>query len=112
MDTNTTLSKTYASEMLNGYINIVENVNDIIDMTGYKGKYIAKKMGIPATTFYQKRRRKSFTTNEIKLLIDLMDDDDDAIEDAFFMKISKERENDDCVSLDVLDNYLKTRMGK
>jgi predicted transcriptional regulator len=99
MSTNVLLSKTYISEILNDYQEIVLKIDEIIAQTGYQGKFIAQKLGLPESTFYQKKRRKSFTLDEMKQLVELMDEeeDDDDIEDEYFMKIYKEREHEEVI---------------
>jgi predicted transcriptional regulator len=75
MDANILLSKSYVSEVVSDYQNVVCHVDEIIGQTGYKGKFIAKKLGLPASTFYQKKRRKSFSIKEMKQIVELMDED-------------------------------------
>jgi predicted transcriptional regulator len=113
MDVNISVSKSYANEIINDYMEIVGQVDSIIKQTGYKGKFIAKKMGLPESTFYQKKRKKSFTYKEMQQLIALMDDDgdDDAIEEAYLMKIHKERENKVGIPLDDFIAQLKIKKG-
>jgi hypothetical protein len=94
MDTNVLLSKTYASEAVEDYLEIVNNVNEIISRTGYNGRFIAEKLDISESSFYVKKRNKSFSVNEIKRIIELMDEDDDDIDDEFFLKMYEERKND------------------
>jgi predicted transcriptional regulator len=94
MNTNVLLSKTYVNEIVSDYREIVNNVDEIIAQTGYKGKFIAQKLGIPESSFYQKKRMKTFSLNEIERIVDLMDEDDEDIEDEYFMKLYKERENE------------------
>jgi predicted transcriptional regulator len=100
MNVNISVSKTYANEVINDYVEIVGQVDSIIKQTGYKGKFIAKKMGLPESTFYQKKRKKTFTYQEMRQLIALMDEDDDNLELEYFAKVLKERENETPVPLD------------
>jgi predicted transcriptional regulator len=100
MEINITVSKSYANEVVSDYKEIVDQIDSIIKQTGYKGKYIAKKLGLPESTFYQKKRNKSFTHEEMGQIISLLEeeeDDDDAIENEFFIKLFKEREHDEIV---------------
>ncbi|MDR1594115.1 MAG: hypothetical protein LBS43_06470 [Prevotellaceae bacterium] len=97
MDTSMSLSKSYVSEVVNNYCKVVGNVDAIIEQTGYKGKFIAKKMGIPESSYYVKKRNKSFTLSEILRLVDLMDEDDDDLEDEYLLKLCAECENDEII---------------
>jgi predicted transcriptional regulator len=108
MNTDTLLSKDYVNEVIEDYGEIIHQVDKIIRQTGYKSSFIAKKLGLPESTFYLKKRNKTFTFIEMKRLVELMDDeDDDEIEDAFFAKIHEERKNDPVIE-NVVD-YLKSR---
>jgi predicted transcriptional regulator len=109
MDINNSVSKTYANKVVDSYGEIVKEVDTIIKQTGYKGEFIASKLGITESTYYQKKRNKSFTYQEMKQIVDLMneeeedDDDDDAIEDAYLMKVYNERKNEEDIPiLDIL----------
>jgi predicted transcriptional regulator len=100
MNVNSIVSKDYAKEIVSDYLKINNQVDSIIKQTGYKSKFIAKKLGLPESTFYQKKRNKSFTCTEVKQLVDLMDENDDVIEDAYFAKIHEERKNEASIPLD------------
>jgi hypothetical protein len=115
MSVNISVSKSYANEIISDYVEIVGQVDSIIKQTGYKGNFIAKKMGLPTSTFYQKKRKKSFTYQEMQQLIALMDDDDnEALEDKYFMKYFEERENEPIVpnGLEILKKIRDERRNK
>jgi hypothetical protein len=98
MDTNIALSKTYVSDVIDDYCNIVNNVDEIIAQIGYEGRFIAEKLGITESVFYVKKRNKSFTLSEMICLVTLMDeDDDDALEDEYLLNLCKECENDEII---------------
>jgi predicted transcriptional regulator len=111
MSTSILLSKDYINEVISDYQEIVSQVDEIIKQTGYKGKFIAEKMGLPESTFYQKKRQKSFTFEEIKQLVELMDDeeDDDALEDEYLLKLCKECENEEAIPFDDFVAQLRSK---
>jgi predicted transcriptional regulator len=110
MSTNVLLSKDYACDIVNNYSEIVNQVDEIIAQTGYKGKFIAKKLGLPESSFYQKKRKKTFNVQEMKQLIALMDDDiydDTELEFAYFEKDIKARQNEPLTPLrDVIAEFM------
>jgi predicted transcriptional regulator len=111
------LSKDYVNEVIGDYVEIVDNIDEIIKQTGYKGKFIAKKMGLPESTFYQKKRNRSFTHAEMQQIAALMDDDDDgedddAVELAYFAKALKERENETPIPLDEFISQFNAKRGE
>jgi predicted transcriptional regulator len=111
MSTNVLLSKNYINEVISDYQEIVNQVDEIIKRTGYNGKFIAQKMGLSISTFYQKKRQKSFTFEEIKQLVELIDDDedDDALEDAYLLELCKECENDEIIPFDDFVDQLHSK---
>jgi predicted transcriptional regulator len=106
------LSKYYVKEVVGDYSEIMSQINDILAQTGYKGKFIAKKLGIPESSFYQKKRKKSFSLKEMTQIVELMDDDDDdfededKLEDAYFRNNFKEREKESPIPLESLKAFL------
>jgi predicted transcriptional regulator len=100
------LSKCYVKEVVGDYSEIMSQINEILGQTGYKGKFIAKKLGIPESTFYQKKRRKTFSLKEMQQIVELMDDfEDDEIEDEYFRNFN-ERDNEGTLPLDALRAFL------
>jgi predicted transcriptional regulator len=83
-------SKPVLMSVLNEYSGIVENIAVIIKESGVKARYIAKRLDIPESTFYHKKRYKTFSFPEVKKIVELLDDDD-ALEDEFFIEMAKSR---------------------
>jgi hypothetical protein len=57
--------------------------------------FIARKLGLPISTFYLKKRQNSFTLQELKVIVNLMDidDDDDPVYLEYESKIIDERKD-------------------
>ena len=106
---HTKKTKTYLLEVLQEYREIENNITDIINETGYKSQFIAKRLNMPLSTFYFKRKTKSFTPNEVSQIVNMMGVDDDA-DDAELLALAKERRNNsdrELVSVDDLIRYLR-----
>jgi predicted transcriptional regulator len=73
MSTDVLLSKSYVQGVFDDYQKIVSQINEIIGQTGSKEKVIAKKSGLPESTFYRKKRNKSFNLDEMKQIAALID---------------------------------------
>ena len=112
MDTNTLISKTYAKEVVCDYEEILGNVDSIIKQTGYKGRFIAKKLGLPESSFYQKKRKRAFTVKEMQQLVNLMDEENDDIEDAYYAKLLDERKNEPVISLEEFMSRINAKRQK
>jgi len=57
--------KPVLQEFVYGYSQIVDNIGGIIKETGYRSNYVAKKLRMPVSTFYLKKRTKTFKLEEI-----------------------------------------------
>jgi predicted transcriptional regulator len=98
-------SKPVLMNVLNEYSGIVENIAVIIKESGVKAKYIAKRLELPESTFYHKKKNKTFSFPEVKKIVELLDDEDDeALEDEYLNKIADSRMNDEICSIDELLN--------
>lgn len=54
----------------------MESIPAIIKESGYKAGFISKRLNIPYSSFYAKRKQKSFTYKEVEAIIDLLPDED------------------------------------
>ncbi|MDR3245378.1 MAG: hypothetical protein LBT50_02980 [Prevotellaceae bacterium] len=61
------------------YFEAVDNLDLILKESGYKMAFIAKKLEIPISTFYLKKRQKSFTSQELRSIMNLIEIDEDPI---------------------------------
>ena len=72
------------SEIINDYNVIVNNIGKLIDVSGYKNEYVAKKIGIQPTNFAMKKSKKSFSNEQIMKIIHVIENED---VDDFLMRI-------------------------
>ena len=106
------ISKPYLLEVIDDYVEIERNVNRIIQTSGYKNTYIAQKLKLPTSTYYQKKKAKSFTPKELSQIVRMLDDDYER--DMIELEIAKASLNDDDEDMDIKDfiafaeNSLKT----
>jgi len=72
--------KPYFVKVIQEYQKLETEMVDAIEYSGINSKYFAKKIKIPLSDFYYKRRTKSFTSNEMIHIINVLiggDDDED-----------------------------------
>jgi len=100
------MSKPYLLEVLTEYNEIENNITSIISASGYKTQYIADKLKLPVSTFYFKRKTKSFTPKEVTQIIHLIDNDDNDVIDKYELELAKSRENDETISANALLNFI------
>ena len=100
------MPKPYLLEVLNEYDEIENNIGEIIDASGYKSKFIAQKLKMPISTFYFKRRTKSFISKEIKQIVRLIDDETDE-ENELLLNLAKSRRDDEKASAEDFISFLQ-----
>jgi predicted transcriptional regulator len=103
------ISKSYALQALHSYAEVVDNIPQLIKSSGYRVEYIADRLQIPRSTFYSKRRDKSFSYRELMKMILLINDDDEITpeENKYLLQLAHERRNDKKISrkkvMEILD---------
>ncbi|MVM37800.1 hypothetical protein GO730_09710 [Spirosoma sp. HMF3257] len=94
-----------ATEIVRNYKNLVAHIGNLIDVAGYRNDYVAKKIGISAVSFATKKKRNSFSVDEVEKIIQLIDNED--VDDYLMSKIMEDRADEPTISL----ADLKTQMG-
>lgn len=56
-------------QIISNYKSLVEEIDQIISKSPLKIEFLAKKLGLGRTSFYNKRRNKSFSLREMEMLI-------------------------------------------
>ena len=80
------------SSIVEDYKSLQNNIDKIIEQSGYRIEYISKKMGIDKKSFYLKRKNANFTVDEIERLLNVIHAED--LEDEILLKMSLEAEKD------------------
>ncbi len=62
--------------LVNNYKQLVENIPQIIDVSGYKNEYIAKKLKIKPQYLSVKKLRKSWSVNDVENLLHIIMNED------------------------------------
>ena len=89
-------------DIIRDYKNILNDIDNIIEVSGYKNEYLAKKLNISASAFSMKKKRKSFTIDEMDVLFQCISNED--VEDYDMLKIMESRQSDsEITSKDLYD---------
>ena len=92
----TAMPKPYLLEVLGDYLEVEKNITEIIKSTGYKNEFIAQKLNMPISTYYTKRRTKSFAAREVLQIVKMMYDDETY--NAAELELIQSRMNDEVMS--------------
>lgn len=59
-------------QVLKIYKDLKESIPEMIEVSGYRNDFIAKRMGITSSTFAVKKQRNNWTDNELEKLIEAL----------------------------------------
>ncbi|TLV03532.1 hypothetical protein FEN17_07990 [Dyadobacter luticola] len=88
------------TEIVNNYEKFIMNIGELIEVSGYRNDYLAKKLGLSNVNFSAKKNRKSFSLEELKKLASIIDNED--VSDFWLMQEMEARKDDDTISHDEL----------
>lgn len=86
------------------YNAIKKNIAEIINVSGYKNEYLAKKISMTSQNFAVKKKRGAWTSEELEKLVDVLAKPNEDVENALMLELMRSRENDETVPLSELKN--------
>ena len=87
-------------EIVSNYENLVGNIGKLIEVSGYRNDFIAKKLGITNVNFSAKKNRKTFSIEEVKKIVSIIDNEE--VEDYLMLSEMDARKDDETISHDDL----------
>ena len=84
-------------ETVLNYQRLLENIDRLIAISGYRNDFVAKKLGIKPSTFSVKKKRASWTPQEVEKLLSVIGNDE--TEDYYLGLMMKSLEKDETLSL-------------
>lgn len=86
------------TEIVTSYEELLSNIGQIIEVSGYRNDYIARKIGMTPVNFSAKKSRKSFTVAEMKRIVEVIDNED--VTDYLMVQEMDARKDDETLSHD------------
>lgn len=80
------------------YKNLIQHIAAIIDVSGYRHDYIARKLDLRPQNFSVKKQRATWTPDEVEKLLTIIENED--VEDYLLLQEMRGLENDETVTLD------------
>ena len=102
------LPKPYLMELLGDYMEVENNIDRIIAATGYKHEFIARKLKMPISTYYSKRRKKTFTTKDVFKIVKMLDEDE--AYNAAEIELMDKRKDEETISGEAFLQQLEAMM--
>ena len=87
------------------YKNLLSHIADIIEISGYRNDYIAKKLGLKPQNFSVKKQRASWSPDEVEKLLAVVDNED--VEDYLLLEHMRSIKHEETITLD----EFKKQMG-
>ncbi len=68
------------AKIITQYGDIVQKISLLIDISGYRNDYLAKKIGIQPSNFSVKKKRNNWDYEELSLLVPILEKSDEVQE--------------------------------
>jgi predicted transcriptional regulator len=102
------MPKPYLMEVLGDYLEVEKNIGAIIASTGYKNEHIAKKLNMPISTYYAKRRTKTFAAKDVFKIVKMLEDEE--MNNSMELELAKSRKDDESISSEEFKKQLKAML--
>ena len=86
------------TQIVASYKRLLNSVPDIIDVSGYRNDYIAKKLGLKAQNFSAKKQRGNWTPDELEKLLTVVDNED--VENYLLLEHMRMMKDEETISYD------------
>jgi len=93
------------NQVVHSYKRLLSNVAHLIDISGYRNDHIAKKLGIKPQSFSAKKKKVSWTPDEVEQLLAVIDNEE--VENFLMLDQMRGLEQEETISVD----QFKKEMG-
>ncbi len=63
-------------EIVSNYQTLVKSLGELIQISGYRSDYLAKKIGMKPANFSQKKQRGNWSLDEVEKLMEVIDNEE------------------------------------
>lgn len=84
-------------ETVSNYQTLLENIPELINISGYRNDFVARKLGIKPTTFSIKKQRGNWTPEEVAKLLSIIENEE--TEDYYLGIVMQGLESDETLTL-------------
>ncbi len=92
------------TEIVDNYENLVSNIGQLIEISGYRNDYVAKKLGLTKVNFSAKKNRRTFTLEEIRKIVAIIDNED--VEDYLMVQQMHALRDEPTISLEEFEREM------
>lgn len=87
------------THLANQYSELVSQIGKLIDISGYRNDYLAKKIGMKSANFSIKKQRGNWNIQEVQKLVPVLERSED-VEDYLFIQAMEATKNDELVPIE------------
>ena len=89
------------------YQKIKESIPKLLDVSGYRNDFIAKKIGMKPSYFSVKKQRGNWTDKDVENILTVLTEHNDEVENYLMLEQMRNIENEEVITL----SEFKTEMG-
>lgn len=93
-------------ETIKKYQQLKESIPALLDVSGYRNDYVAKKMGMTPAYFSVKKQRGNWTDKEIEKILSVIENED--VENYLMLEEMRSRKDDETISYDEYKKIIAT----
>lgn len=86
------------TQIVASYKRLLNSVPEIIEVSGYRNDYIAKKLGLKPQNFSAKKQRGSWSPDELEKLLEVVQNED--VENYLMLEHMRSSKDDETISYD------------
>lgn len=99
------LEKTFMREIIENYQILRKTLGTLIEKSGYKSAFIAEKIGMSPNHFYVRKKRGSWSEEEIEKILSVIENDE--LEDFFLGQLMNRMKNEETITLAELKDEMQ-----
>jgi hypothetical protein len=85
-------------DVVKSYQSLVKRIPELIEISGYRSDFIAKKIGLKPANFSVKKQRGNWTTEEVEKLLQVISNEE--VENYLLIELMRLRKDDEEVSFE------------
>ncbi len=85
-----------ANDIVSNYQTLIKSIPKLIEISGYRSDFIAKKIGLKPANFSVKKQRGNWSADEVEKLLQLIDNEE--VENYLMIELMRSRKDDEEIS--------------
>jgi hypothetical protein len=83
-------------EIVRNYASLVRNIPQLIEVSGYRSDFIAKKIGLKPANFSAKKQRGNWSTGEVEKLLQVINNEE--VENFLMIELMRHKKDEEEIS--------------